>query len=115
MFYIKLSFLYGKQFRRNLINARTVVLTALRMKTQHSACYAVTTGNYVVSQERKAFILKIKLPNDNSLLFLDCLTLKVSALGSFETSVSTYPPTRRNIPEKSAHSYTNRQAVPQCK
>lgn len=53
----------------------------LRMKMQHSACYAVTTGKYDVSKESKAFIF-----------FLDCLTLKVSTLCSFETSVSTYPP-----------------------
>jgi len=98
MFYIKCSFLYMKPFRRNLINARTAVFTARRMKTQHSACYAVTTGKYDVSKESKAFIFKIRQPKDNSLYFLDCLTLKVSALCSFETSVSTYPPTRSNIP-----------------
>ena len=68
------------------------------MKTQHCACYAVATGKYEVSKDSKAFIFKIQQPKDNSLFFLDCLSLKVRAICSFETSVSTYPLTRSNIP-----------------
>ena len=74
------------------------------MKTQHSACYAVTTGKYDVSKDSKAFIFNIQQPKDESLFFSDCLTLKVSAICSFETSVSTYPPTRSNTPGNFAMS-----------
>jgi len=73
MLYKKCSFLHVKPFRRNLINARTAVFTAFRMKTQHSACYAVTTGKYGVSKQSKSFIFKIQQPKDNvlGLLYLE--------------------------------------------
>ena len=73
MFYKKCSFLHVKPFGINLINARIAVFTALRMKMQHSACYAATTGKYDVSKESKAFIFKIQQPKDNvlGLLYLE--------------------------------------------
>ena len=54
--------------------------------------------NTTFQKDSKAFAFKIEQPKDNSLFFLGCLTLKVSAICSFETSISTYTPTRSNIP-----------------